>query len=208
MTEGDFLELLRAGHESLGVEFKGPGSRTDKHFLARVARAALGMANRRDGGVVVIGVREGEPLDPVGLDGEIASTWANYNVVIKAINKFADPSLSLSIEKVSHRGKLFEALTIHEFDEVPILCKADRATQDKQVILRAGACYVRSRHKPGTSELPSQQEMRSLIELAVGKGVRRFVETAREAGLIPRVAAVVAPPTDADRFAEQLEGIP
>jgi hypothetical protein len=50
VTEEDFAKLLARGYESRGVEFKGPGIRTEKLFLARVVRAILGMANSRDGG--------------------------------------------------------------------------------------------------------------------------------------------------------------
>ncbi len=57
MTEQDFEGLLALGYETNGVEFKGRGNRTDSAFLAGVIRAILGMANRRDGGLVIIGSR-------------------------------------------------------------------------------------------------------------------------------------------------------
>src|SRR5688500_11792494 len=56
MTDQEFAELLGLGYESRGVEFKPPGPRSDSYLLAAVARAALGMANLRDGGIIVIGV--------------------------------------------------------------------------------------------------------------------------------------------------------
>ena len=67
MTEQDFESLLARGYETDGVEFKGAWIRTDKLFLAKVVRAILGMANRRDGGLVVVGVEESTKPDPVGL---------------------------------------------------------------------------------------------------------------------------------------------
>ena len=65
MTEQDFESLLALGHETNGVEFKGRGSRSDSAFLAGVIRAVLGMANRRDGGLVILGV-ESDPLESGG----------------------------------------------------------------------------------------------------------------------------------------------
>ena len=56
LSPGELLERIMLGHETKGVEFKSPGERTNKSFLAKVAKAALGMANLRHGGLVVIGV--------------------------------------------------------------------------------------------------------------------------------------------------------
>lgn len=56
VRDDQFVELLALGHEQQGVEFKGPGPRTDKYLQGKVLRAILGMANRRDGGHIIIGV--------------------------------------------------------------------------------------------------------------------------------------------------------
>ncbi len=72
MTDQEFDTLLHRGYETNGVEFKGPGKRTDRAFLAQVVRAILGMANRRDGGLVIIGV-EPTTLDPIGLEEDEGS---------------------------------------------------------------------------------------------------------------------------------------
>src|SRR2546427_426677 len=50
MTEAEFDELLALG-EKQRTEYKAPGRATDKSFIARIARAVLGMANRRAGGL-------------------------------------------------------------------------------------------------------------------------------------------------------------
>jgi hypothetical protein len=58
-TEREFAELLARGYELRGVEFKGPGARSTPEYTARVVRAALGMANLRDGGLVILNDRRG-----------------------------------------------------------------------------------------------------------------------------------------------------
>ena len=75
MTDEQFAELLGLKHEISGVEFKPPGARTNRDLFHRVARAAIGMANHRDGGRVVIGVRESAGVfEPIGLDAaDVAS---------------------------------------------------------------------------------------------------------------------------------------
>jgi predicted HTH transcriptional regulator len=206
VTDQDFELLLKRGHETHGVEFKGPGKRTSPAFLAKVIRAMMGMANRRDGGVVIIGV-EDDTLEPVGLEEDQADTWA-YDPLATAVNEYASPSVSFDIEKKVYQGLTFVVLEVHEFAEIPILCvKEYHPTNVKGAapILRRGACYVRSRHKPETSEIPSEEEMRELLELAIDKGVRRFVERAQKAGLFQPVQPPPAAQDDEARFDDQIK---
>ena len=206
MTEQDFELLLKLGHETHGVEFKGPGKRTDRAFLAKVIRAVIGMANRRDGGVVIIGVDD-ETLEPVGLEEEQADTWG-YDVLATAVNEYASPSVSFDFERKLYEGRTFVIIEVHEFAEIPILCGKDYGSTNVKgavQILRRGACYVRSRHKPETSEIPSEEEMRALLELAIDKGVRKFLERAQKVGLFHPVQPPPIPPDDQERFDDQIK---
>jgi hypothetical protein len=72
-------------------------------------------------------------------------------------------------------------------------------------ILRQGACYVRSRHKLGTSEIPSEEEMRELLELAIDKGVMRFLARAEKAGLYRSIQSPPASPSEEELFRKQIE---
>jgi len=196
MTDQEFAEILALAYERRGIEFKGAGPLNDKSLRAKVVRAVLGMANRRDGGFVVVGVEDtGGKLDPVGLDATDISTW-KYDDVADAIAAYADPSISFDLETRSHEGKQFVVLHVYEFDDVPVLCKKDFADT-----LRKGACYVRSRRKPETSEIPTQEDMRDLLDLATEKRLRRFAAQAQAAGL---VAPSSPAPSDQDRFEEQI----
>lgn len=196
MTDREFAELLALGHELRGVEFKGPGSRSNKNFFANVVRAALGMANRRDGGVVIIGVEDDAGvLKPVGVNHQDLDTW-KYDHVSDGFSEYADPNISFELESRDCNGKKFVVLHVHEFEDIPVLCKKDYPD-----VLRRGGCYVRSRRKPETTELPSQTEMRDLLELATEKRLRRFIVQARAAGL---GLAEFAPPTERELFQKQL----
>lgn len=213
MTEQDFAALLARGYEVHGVEFKGPGKRSDKGvmakvFMARVIRAVLGMANRGDGGLVIIGVEDDDgSLVPTGLDEDQLDTWQRYDELSKAINEYARPSVSFDREFQDYQGAKFVIITVHEFNDIPTLCGKDyHDPREKKVapILRQGACYVRSRHSPGTSEIPSEEEMRELLVLAIEKGVRQFVEVATRAGFkLPNQAT--AGDKDEGRFVQQRE---
>ena len=195
MTDQEFAEILAVGHEIQGVEFKGPGRASIRQFMAVVVRAVLGMANRRNGGRVIIGVEENAGiLTPVGLSVVDLVTW-RFDDVAARISEFADPSVSFELGVKEYNGNQYVVLDIEEFPDIPVLCK-----RDYDCVLRSGGCYVRSRRKPETSEIPTQTDMRELLDLASSKAVVRRLTEYRRMGLIPDVPSVV---TDQERFDEQ-----
>jgi len=196
MDTQEFAELLAFGREQRGVEFKQGGSRKDKHLLAKVVRAMIGMANRRDGGKVVVGVADhgDQNLQPNGVDPEDLKTW-KYDHLADSIAAFADPNVQFDLEIVKYNSGEFLVVTVHEFADLPVLCKRQHSD-----VLREGACYVRPRRKPETVEVSTQADMRDLLDLAIEKGVRRFITQARAAGL---GLSGPFPPTDADQFNAQ-----
>jgi predicted HTH transcriptional regulator len=200
----EFAEYLAPGYEGQGYEFKGPADRTDANLLAQVARAALGLANHRGGGPVFIGVDETDAHEPIlsGLTDQQRDSW-NYDDVAARFAAVADPRLSFDREVIQYQGKQFVVLTIREFEAIPVICRADfRRKTDGQVILRAGALYVRTRGKPETTEVPTQTEMRGLLDLAIDKGLQAFLARAARAGLqLPNAEQ----PREIDPFARELE---
>ena len=155
------------------------------------------MANRRDGGIVIIGVEDNEStLLPVGLSNDDLTNWT-YDNVADQVARYADPSVSFDLEVKVYDGTSYIILEVAEFLDLPVLCK--RAYDN---VLRDGACYVRTRRKPETSEIPTQSEMRDLLDLAIDKGVNRYLERARQVGLY--VPPPTVRPTDLELFDEQL----
>jgi hypothetical protein len=188
LTQNQFEELLALEHEIPGVEFKGPGPRGDDYLRAKVARAVMGMTNRRDGGIVIIGVEErGGVLNPVGLSQNDVGSWRNNDHVINALANYMSPPASFDLSIREFQGKEFAVLEVHEFSDVPTICKKryhrNHQSGHLDVVLREGACYIRSRHKPETVEVSSLEHMRELLDLAIEKGVRKFVTQAQKAGM-------------------------
>src|SRR5438093_4127100 len=125
MTDEEFQQIISLRHELHGVEFKGPGSRSDSHLLAKVTRAVLGMANRRDGGVIVVGVDEtSNQLHPVGLNSAALATWS-YDAVAAGIAAYVDPKIDFELEVHHHQGADYVVLLVKEFDDIPVLCGRD-----------------------------------------------------------------------------------
>jgi predicted HTH transcriptional regulator len=194
MTADWFAQILARGHETPGLEFKGPGSRESRSILAGVARAVLGMANKRDGGLVIIGiVEDGDALTPEGVSADDLRTW-KQEAVTGALAAYADPYVEVHTENFEYMGKVFVIIAVEEFREIPVLCK--KGFDPK---LRAGACYVRRRGRIETSELATQAEMRELLELATEKRLRSFLRQARGAGV-----AIQAAPSGAELFDDEL----
>jgi predicted HTH transcriptional regulator len=164
------------------------------------------MANRRDGGLVILGVQESTQPIPVGLSDEQAESWLNYDDLSASVNEYASPCVRLEPELHTFWGKKFVFIRVRQFDDIPVLCAKDYNEPGKvSPVLRRGACYVRARHKPETSEIPSEEEMRELLELAIDKGVRKFVTRAKNAGLFPTTPGITPPPTDEALFEKLIE---
>ena len=202
MTDQEFAVLLELGAEQRNVEFKGPGSISDKHLVHRVVRAILGMTNRRDGGYVIVGVDEVDGgLAPVDVDARSITGWTRDTLADKAA-PLVDPSVDFDLELRTYQGRRFVLITVREFDETPVFWRANRNdAANKDRVLREGALYIRSRRKPETVEIRTAQEMRDLLDLALRKRLRHFTELLQAAGL---TATAGPQATDREKFAAQI----
>jgi predicted HTH transcriptional regulator len=201
MTDEEFLELLAAG-ERPGVEFKNPRGRQDRSFV-EVVRAILGMANRRNGGLVVIGVDDNGA--GIGLTQQQLVSWTRADEVRQAVAPYADPYVYLDVESKTVeggalQGRSFAILHVQEFEEVPVLCARAGRDANGNDVLQSGACYVRPSHMPATTNVAEQSQLRELLDLAIEKGVRKFLRRAQAAGLAIEAAV---PQTDDQLFDAQ-----
>ena len=201
MTDQEFADILNRGRETSGVEFKGPGALSNGRLVAQIVRAVLAMANRQGGGIVIIGIEdEGASINPVGLGDSELAAWT-YDNVADQIARYADPGVKFDLNVRMYNGRNFLAIEVEEFFDIPIICK-----RDNQPVLRRGACYVRTRRKPETSEIPTQTEMRELLDLAISKGVSSYLERARQVGLY--VPPGPAESTGQELFRDQRRDLP
>ena len=107
-----------------------------------MAKDVLAMSNTQDGGTIVFGVRD-EDCEAVGLTESDfqsfdATTFADF------VNRYADPPVECGIHKFIIGGKRFVAIDVPEFDDVPIICKADLNDASNRQILKCGALYIRT----------------------------------------------------------------
>ena len=210
LTNEQMNELFTLKNEIPGVECKSPGSLKDNPLLGRVIRAVIGMANRRDGGIVIVGISErNHLLSYDGLTEEQAATWL-YDHLADSFAKYTEPLISFDYHMHIWKQKQFLILHIHEFTDVPILCKNEyfdksnpsKVEEKQERVLRKGALYARSIHKPETKEVTSAENMRLLLDLATEKRLQKFVLQARLAGVRLSQDTLIL---DKERFAQQRE---
>src|ERR1700690_4287634 len=129
LTADDLERVFDLGHEASGIEFK-PSCRVPGNIdwnFARIIRAAIGMANRRGGGHIIIGVNvQGKMIIPVGLADDELATWIHDDVTSK-IKKYVAPFVTIELERVVVRGATYVVMYVAEFEEVPVLCDYDYA---------------------------------------------------------------------------------
>ena len=186
MIENEFEQLLSFNHELLSVEFKGPGLASDRDFFAKILKASIRMSNMRGGGTIIIGVDEDKAnhkFVPTGLSEVQITSWS-FDNIIDQFAKYTEPVINFKLEIFDFKGKNFIILHIQEFEHIPVICKADYGTTGGKNIINEGAILLKSQGKPESKDKLSYVEMRNLLDLAIEKGVQRFVSQANGAGLI------------------------
>ncbi|MBY4208183.1 hypothetical protein HQO44_17130 [Rhodococcus fascians] len=176
----DVEQHLALNHETRPFEVKGPGDLAHKDYVAKIARAAMAMGNLSDGGIVCLGIDDKRMREMMpGLNTTQAADWSDFDNVSAALAKYSDPPVTFQTDQYTlSNGVTVVVLDISEFDRVPHVCK--KSFPD---VLQNGFTYVRPRGKPESVTVPSSSDMRDLLEIAIGKGVREFVRRAGAAGL-------------------------
>ncbi|MBA7602979.1 hypothetical protein ES703_10076 [subsurface metagenome] len=187
-------ELITRLDEERFLEYKESCPWEDLKF--KIAKTCMGMANIRHGGTIIIGIRktDGE-YDPEGMTDEHIETY-NTDDIQAFISRFADPYVRIELYLKEWDSKKFLIIVVHEFDEIPVVCKSDSD------ITRIGAIYTRSYRMNETCKVQSQTEMREIIEMATEKGFRHFIRTIHRMGVsIDKISRL----TDEETFRRQRE---
>lgn len=183
MGRKSLIALILHGAEERNLEYKASMNWSGVETRSKVIRAAMSMANIRDGGSIVFGVEEnaaGEFL-PVGMRPDDAESF-NLDNVMDAVNRYADPFVEMELERVFWEDRVFVVLQVKEFAEIPVVCRKSG------VELRRGAIYTRSRSKNESVPISSQTEMREVLEMAFEKQMRRYRSQLDKWGMVQLVS--------------------
>jgi predicted HTH transcriptional regulator len=82
------------------------------------------MGNLRDGGVILIGVAEGEKSWEIGgMSDEHLDTY-DVDVVNDQVNAYVSPHANITLAILLAQSKKFLAIEVREFTNSPLVCKA------------------------------------------------------------------------------------
>jgi len=177
------------------LEFKESRSWDGLQF--QIVRAAMGMANQRDGGILVVGVSErGGKWDVTGIDSAHLGSFDEDNLN-DFVNRYASPTIRLELVTVRHNGVTVLAIRVPEFEDTPVICKRDGPADSK---ICKGAIYIRTAGKPQTTRPTHAEELEDLLRLAAEKRARRFLQAAKRIG-------IRMDDTDSQRFDDELRGL-
>jgi predicted HTH transcriptional regulator len=156
------------------------------------------MGNLRDGGIVIVGLSERDRTwDCSGVLDEHANTF-DPDVVIEQINAYVSPHVDLDVVLVLYQGKNYLAISVHEFEDTPLVCKKNGSEG-----LQEGHVYIRPTGRARTTKVTDARQMHDLLEVATEKRARKLLETARRIGL----AIGEAGPSENDKFDAELRDL-
>jgi len=199
MSIGNLCEHVFIGEESRGREYKASMSWTNDLTKIKITKSILAMSNIKDGGVIIIGMRElpDKKFEPAGISIEDASTF-NHDVIADYLKEYADPYVEFKVTRIECGGKKFICIQIKEFDESPVICRKDG------VDLQRGRIYTRSRTKNESAPVSSYAEMREILDMSADKAVRKHWSR------LPCARFVLPSPSQEAKagFAEQRKDLP
>lgn len=175
MNKEKLEELIKFGREERFLEYKG--NVNWDQIKEKIAKTSMAMSNLQDGGYIIIGVSQsGNNFTPEGLSEENITSF-NFEDIRSFINKYSDPPINPELEIVQAYDKPFLVIKISEFKSSPIICKKDGTG------IRRGAIYFRPAKKIETSEISDETEMREILNIAIERKFREFMESIKRVGI-------------------------
>jgi hypothetical protein len=170
LIDDDIRKLLAQKSEGPHLDYKEGFAWTkvnrDKKY--ELVRDLIGMANTKDGGRVIVGVRDSD-FEFVGAADDVF-TSLDPNNIVQMIHENSAPRLTCEVIKRIIDGRQVIVFDVAEFDDTPIICTHTITSTEgrPRTILRTAAIYVRTLAAT-TEEVSSPDEMRSLLGRAIAK---------------------------------------
>lgn len=196
MDNSNLIDYILHGREERNLEYKGNVSWNDSNIKFKLIKTILAMSNIPDGGVIVVGVDEDKSnnkCNPIGLNKDNLASYSQ-DTIQSAVSEYAEPFVEITVTHVEHDEKCFVVIQIAEFSEMPVICKKGYSGT-----LNRGEVYTRPKRKNESVKVPSQVEMREIIESAVGKSKSKLVKRVTTAGF-----EIKNRKTDEELFSDQL----
>jgi predicted HTH transcriptional regulator len=158
----------------------------------RLLKTMMGMANLRDGGLILVGISERDTTwECTGIDPNHLVTF-DYDDIIDKLGRFASPQVRVDIVIHDHEDKhRYLAINVRPFTDTPVVCRNSSPDSVKgKERLCAADFYVRpGTGKPRTERANDASVVHDLLEQAAEFRARRMLESGRKIGLVPGKSA-------------------
>jgi len=204
-NEADIEFYIQHRKEERYLEYKGSMIWTRVDTKVKIARAMMAMSNLRNGGVIVVGMKEIKRgvWEPDIMTEEQVTSFTQDDIA-QWVNDYAVPAVQFTVEPFSLNTDKFVIIKVREFNSVPTVCEKQKTLRGKEE-LKEGAIYYRSNSKYESAPISSNEDMRELIALAINKGVARDIEHLRELGFVATHA--VQQEEDVLKYMQERDGL-
>lgn len=172
LAEVKIQEILQGNAESLNTEFKASFDFTQNVWMReKLIRSIFAMSNVRDGGDIVIGIKEKEDktLDYSGVEKEHLPSFNGENLKAK-VESFSSSPVNYEIGAGSLKGKDYIVIGVAEFTLNPCICRRNGEHKDK--ILEEGAIYIRTlKDKPSSVKLSNPVDLQDFLDRITDKQI-------------------------------------
>lgn len=205
-------ELIYLGRETVDVEFKGALTWSVDSTNMVITRAMIAMANNRDGGVIVVGVRDND-FEPIGLSETEVNSF-DYDTIGRFVNSHAQPAIDFTLKKgkvtqPDGSEKLFVIIQIQETTTLPVVStrtvKLNSLAPEvpNNLALRDGVVYVRSKSPVESRELRGHREWLDFVNLLLDRHQDQLIAKIPWSALRPEIQRN----DDSEQFNQQLNGL-
>ncbi len=185
MFNEEILNYILHGNEETYLEYKGSMPWNHRNTKLKIICAMLSLSNNKDGGVIVIGIKEefNKSFNPSGMSDEDFNSF-NYDDVARVVQTYSDPiiefKLLADVAKIDEQERKFVVIQVPESKEPTICVKYGLLNKSvgyypENIALRKNAIYIRSKAPIESREIAAVHEWREMIDRAVEKNRKELL---------------------------------
>ena len=164
------IDLICYGREERHLEYKGSLEFSNDASKALVARAIAAHSNARDGGDIIVGMEKcGESYSPSGVTPAHLATFKSDELRdYIQVHFLPMPNFKMDIDEFE--GKSFIIISVSPFGLYPCVCVQGYCEKGaSRPTLTKGIIYVRSKRKPESAPLETEEDLAELIDTSADR---------------------------------------